>query len=266
MTRRKLITAFSLGALAIAVAIGAVAYRSATAAPSNVAVPSYSNSLPMGRGVGGMKDGGGYTNEDLANALGISVDDLTAAYKTAREAAIQQAVDQGLITQAQADQLSADGAAYPFGGRWEGWLVQNGIDFDALLASALGITTDQLQVAFTQAYNARIDQAVADGKLTQEQADLQKGQHALYADKNFQASMQTAYESAVKQAVADGVITQAQADLILENQNNMGPGGMMGLDGPHGLGPDGGRGVGPHARGGTAPDSQDAPTTPQAQS
>lgn len=265
MTRKKLITVFSLGALAVAVAIGAVAYRSATAAAPTATALSNSSALPFGRGGGGMKDGGGYTKQDLATALGISVDDLTAAYKTAREAAIKQAVDQGLITQAQADQLNADGDAEPFGGRWDGWLAQNGIDFDALLAKALGITVEQLQTAYTQAFNASIDQAVTDGKLTQEQADLKKGQHALDADKNFQISMQSAYESAVKQAVADGVITQAQADLILANQNTMGPGGGDDFGGPPGFGPfDGGRG-GPHNRG-DVPGDPNAPATPSAQS
>jgi hypothetical protein len=272
--KKNLITVIALGALAVAVAFGAVAYHSATASAPTAAASANTSALPMGKG--GMR-GGGYTEEQLAAALGITTDELTAAYQAAREAAIQQALDQGLITQAQADQLKANSGDHPAGGRWDGWLAQNGIDYDALLAEALGITVDELQTAYTQAFNAAIDQAVTDGKLTQEQAELQKGQRALYADEKFQASMQSAYEVAVKQAVSDGVITQAQADLILANQTEAGPGGGHDFGGLPGTGPmDGGRGGGPHGRGGVpgdnapnqggAPVNPNAPVTPDAQS
>ena len=92
-----------------------------------------------------------------------------------------------MITQAQADALKQRDNAFPFAGRWNGWLSQNGVDYDALLADALGITPEKLQEARTQAFNARIDQAVTDGKLSQEQADLMKGRRALAADETFRA-------------------------------------------------------------------------------
>jgi hypothetical protein len=267
MDRKKLITVLSLGALVIAVAVGAVAYRSATAAAPAPGASNNNSPATQDRGFGGgFKNGpaGGYTNEDLATALGITVDQLDTAYQSANAAALKQAVEQGLITQAQADELSANGSAFPFGGRWDGWLSQNGVDYDALLAEVLGISVDKLQAAYTQAYNARIDQAVVDGNLTQAQADLMKGRRALYADKNFQASMQTAFENAVKQAVTDGVITQAQADQILQNQAGMGLGGPRDFGGPSGFGPsDGGRGFGPHNGIGGGP-NQTAPAAPTA--
>jgi polyhydroxyalkanoate synthesis regulator phasin len=266
MTRTKIVTTLLLGSLVVAVAVGALVYRSATAATPTPSALTNNSAVPFGRGFGGgMKGGlGGYTSEDLANALGITVDELSTAQQNAYAAALKQAVEQGLITQAQADQLSANGSAFPFGGRWDAWLSQNGIDFNALLADALGITVDKLEAAYTQAYNARIDQAVADGNLTQEQADLMKGQRAVYADKTFQASMQTAFEDAVKQAVSDSVITQAQADLILQNQAGMGFGGPGGFGGAHGFGPlDGGRGFGPHNWMGGGP-NQTVPAAPTA--
>ncbi len=161
-----------------------------------------------------------------------TTDELTTAYQTANEAALVKAVDAGLITQAQADELRSRGQAFPFGGRGGGWFDQSGIDFEALLADALGISVDDLQAAYATAYNTRIDQAVTDGNLTQEQADLMKGQYALSHSESFQTALQSAYEAAVQQAVSDGVITQAQADLILQNQTNgkgfpgfFGPGG-----------------------------------------
>src|SRR5262245_58139055 len=47
-------------------------------------------------------------------------------------------------------------------------------DNSAILAQVLGITTDQLQAAVVKARDAAIDQALADGKITQEQADQLK--------------------------------------------------------------------------------------------
>jgi hypothetical protein len=248
----KLMTVFVVGALVISGVVGAVVYRSASAASaaqSGSTDTGTTGNTPPGPGMGGGhfdKGPGGYTDEDLATALGISVDELTAAYQSANEAALSQAVEAGLITQAQADELKSKGSAFPFGKGRGGWLKDNDIDFNALLADALGITVDQLKAAYTQAYYARIDQAVTDGTLTQEQADLMKGQNALYANENFQSTMKSAFESAVAQAVADGVITQAQADQILANTNNMDFGGMPGFGGPHGFGGFDGGGHGPH--------------------
>jgi len=242
MTKRTFVYFISLGALAIAIVLGSVAYRSVSAATPTPEASTTAEATPVapadnvnshpGRG-DGMRGGYGYgySNEDLATALGISVDDLNAAYQKAYETALAQAVEQGLITQAQADELKANGSAEPFGGRWSGWLEKSGIDFETLLANALGITVDQLQAAYTQAFNARVDQAVADGKLTQEQADLMKGQRALFSNQDFQSSMQSAFETAVNQAVTNGVITQAQADQILKNNTNFGMPGFGGHDG-----------------------------------
>ena len=231
--KRTLISILTLGALLTAVLIGAAVYHSASAAAPTTAAFTYNGNAFNGFGRG---FGSSYTNEDLANALGITVDQLTAAYQKAYDAALTQAVEKGLITQAQADQLKSNGFAFPFGGRWGGWLSQNGIDFDDLLADALGITVDKLQSAYVQAYNAQIDRAVANGNLTQEQGDLMKGRYALFANKNFKFAMQSAFEAAVKQAVTDGVITQAQADLILKNASGMGFGFQGGFGGPGGFG------------------------------
>jgi polyhydroxyalkanoate synthesis regulator phasin len=178
----------------------------------------------------------GFTQEDLANALGITTDQLTTAYQTAYKAALDDAVSKGLITQAQEDQLTASGKAFPFGERWEGWLAQNGIDFNTYLAQALNISVDQLQAAYKTAFDTRVDTAVTNGKLTQEQADLLKGRYALFNDSTFQSSMQSAYKDAVNQAVASGVITQAQADQILSKSSNLFERGLGGFGGFGGFG------------------------------
>jgi len=241
MKLNKLLVSISVGAAALAVGLAAFMYRSASAAtPTPVAEdaaavqtdttmrPEHGRGGRPGEERGGQ--GLGYSDEDLASALGVSVDDLSAARQEAYQAGLAQALEQGLITQTQADELATDGEAFPMGGRWQAWLSENGIDFQALFAEALGITVEQLEEAKTQAFNAQIDQAVTDGTLTQEQADLMKGQRALQSNDAYQASMQAAYEAAVEQAVADGVITQAQADQLLANAETgrFGPHGEMG--------------------------------------
>jgi hypothetical protein len=266
MNRKVFAYALIIGTLALATVGGVALYRSAMAASPIFSALTTPAAPLTGKGGGmrewGMGPKGEGNDQDLATALGITTDELTAAYQKANEAALAKAVTDGLITQAQADQIKADGQAFPFGGRWMGWLKQQGVDYEALLADALGITTEKLQSAYTQAFDARIDQAVTDGKLTQDQADLMKGQRALSASQSFKSAMQTAFETAVKQAVSDGVITQAQADLILQAADKKGFGmGMPFMGGP-GLG-EGGMMRGGHDGGQPfAPGSGQNPSNP----
>jgi hypothetical protein len=228
-----------VSAIAVTAVFGAIAYQSVLAATPTATFTDKTNTtsqLDPGW-MGGKGPNGGFTNQQLADALGITVDSLNTADQTAYSAALNDAVSKGLITQAQADQLSSKGTVFPFGNRWDGWLTQNGIDFNAYLADALDISVDSLKAAYLTAYNTNIDQMVTDGKLTQAQADLMKGHYALNNDSAFQSSMQSAFTSAVNVAVSSGVITQAQADQILSNSSNMflpGMGGWGGPGNPHG--------------------------------
>lgn len=173
----------------------------------------------------------------LAEVLGISVEDLQAAQQQAYEAAIQQALDEGLITQAQADQL----LQYPgghrragFGRRGLGFLGWSGgdIDYQALLAEALSISVEELQAAQEQARTAAIQQALDEGLITQEEADL------MQAFEQLKSYLDEARTAAIAQAVADGVITQGQADQFLSYEGR----GFRGPDfyGGHGPGRFGG--------------------------
>jgi len=272
MSKFKTISIIAIGAAGVALIFGAVAFRAVSATAPNVSTligrtlstqadrVTSSNSPDFDHPGPGRGMPGGYTNEDLANALGISVDELEAAYQTAHDAALDQAVEAGLITQTQADELHNKGFAFPFGGRWGDWLSQGGIDHDALLADALGISKEELQTTYTKAYEARIDQAVADGNLTQEEADLMKGQRALFSSESFTTAMKSAFEAAVKQAVDAGVITQAQADQILQNAAEM-PGNGMGVPGFGGRG-DFGRPGGHHGWDEGMPGGPTAPALP----
>ncbi len=210
-----------------------------------------------GWGRGGMFGGEIDYQQLLADALGISVEQLQTAYEVARTAAIEQAVDEGLITQEQADEMLVWGGLGRrgfgfFGFRRAPQGVAGGtIDEEALLANALGITVDELQAAREKANQAAITQAVEEGIITQEQADAMLARRnlqsyldrdallavalgmsveelkAAYADgetlstlmsergldaATVRERLQTAYDEALAQAVADGVITQEQAD------------------------------------------------------
>lgn len=221
-----------------AVAPTATATTAAPATAPTTAAPAQSGqttqAVPGKRG--GLK--GEASNTDLAAALGITTDKLTAAYTSANAAALKQAVAKGLITQAQADQITANAQnnGEPF--HMFGNLANSGIDYNALLAQALGITTDQLKTAQTTAYNTALDTAVKNGTMTQAQADLAKARRALQNDTKFQANLKSAYDAAVKQAVTDGTITQAQADAIIQAETQQPNGGFDGF----GPGFGGGRG------------------------
>ncbi|GAP09619.1 hypothetical protein BECAL_00769 [Bellilinea caldifistulae] len=230
MKNKKVWIGISIGALALMLAIGLA--TQAVQSVSASALPQIGGPFGGGRGMMGPNAG-----EALAQALGITTDDLNNAYQQAVQSAVQEGLDKGLITQAQADAiLNGTGR---FGGRGMlGWLFQNGVDFEAHLAKALGISVDELQAAYTKAAEIRLEQAVADGRITEEEANLLRARHALFNNETFQNSMQAAFENAVKEAVTNGVITQAQADLILQQGGFGMRGGFMGFGGCQG----GGRG------------------------
>ena len=138
----------------------------------------------------------------IASKLGVERADLDAAEKEAHQEVIGQAVEDGVITQDQADRmLSRLEEGFGFGrmghpgGRGGGWM--GGFKGcppgdQEWLAEQLGMTVDELQAeleagktiaelaeekgvdldaARIEAMKERIQQAVEDGKMTQEQAD-----------------------------------------------------------------------------------------------
>lgn len=184
---------------------------------------------------------------ELADALGITVEELQAAQVAARTAAIEQAVADGLLTQEQADQLLANA----FGLR--GGRGFHGDEAGSYLADALGIPVAELEAAQQAVMAAKIEALVADGRITQEQADMMAARQAVqsYFDREGVAAMiQEAYETAVDEALAAGAITQEQADLLLQNSQGLGgfgfDGGLRGgHSGPGGRGGHGGPGAMP---------------------
>jgi len=150
----------------------------------------------------------------LAEALGISVEELQAARQKASEAAMDAAVESGEITEEQVNLMEVRQA------------LKGYIDQKDLTATALGITVEELQAAREEGKSPR---------------DLMD--ELGISTEDFQAAMQAAHEAAIQQAVDDGVITQEQADLILKSEMNLSPGGHGGFPGSGGgMGQPGGPG------------------------
>lgn len=183
--------------------------------------------LPFGRGFGGhhgfghFGDGDNDRQAELAAALGITVEELEAAQQKVFAENLAQAVEDGALTQDQANTMLAMHA------------LKSYIDREAMMAEALGLTADELATA------------IEDGTLYDLLANITPA--------DLQAKMQAAMETAVAQAVADNVITQEQADLVLAQLAN----GLGMMGGRHGFG--GGRG-GFHGQG-MAPRFDSAETT-----
>lgn len=255
MSIKKKIIATALSGLAIAGIVAATALsfpqltNAQTEAPAAAATEATTPSLggernkPVGDRVG--------SDTYLAEALGITVDELATAQTAAREAAVKQAVADGVITQEQADAIlnKTEGQR----GARVGLRGVN-LDNDKFLAEALGITLDQLNAAQEEASAAKLAQAVTDGRLTQEEADLITARQALQQ----YIEDEGLFEEAVASAVQDGVITQAQADAILADAKP----GDFGFGGKGDMGGRGGMDRG--GRGGRGP-VQGAPETPDTQ-
>jgi hypothetical protein len=225
------VTVGALGLTAVPFAPQVSLAQSAADATTQPAQP-----VTPGDGQRGMKGSRGFDgapvdgnrSELLAAALGITVDELTAAQTAAQEAGLAQAVAQGLLTQEQADALQARAveSGRGFGGHALGRGADGAIDGEQLLAAALGITVEELAAAEEAAFTAGLEQAVAAGTITQAQADTMTAQRAFRTIAAEQA--QTAYADALAAAVAAGAITQAQADLLSSTQGQFGHGGMRG--------------------------------------
>lgn len=168
-------------------------------------------------------DRGHVDPDDLAEALGMSIDELTEAKAIAVANTIDQALELGLITQEEVDERISEETS----NRW-GLLKllskdeRDQLDYDAFLFEALGITEEEYKAAIETIWQTKLEGAVAEGTLTQEEADAIAGQRALMDNAKFKQSIKDAYEAAIAQALEDGTITQAQADALfakLENAN-----------------------------------------------
>ena len=181
------------------------------------------------------KGGPGGSEEELAVALGITIEDLTAAEQNAFTSAVDAALKANYITTSQAETLKAGNANFRHLYRYLSETERAEFDQDAYLAQALGITVEKLKAGYNAMEQVRIDQLVADGVLTQEQADLQAAYQALRGSTTFEANMKQAMTDAINAEVKAGTLTQAQADLLIANLDEMPMGFGMGMHGMRGM-------------------------------
>ena len=195
-----------------------------------------------------------YISEAMADALGITVEELEAARQNggmreliqaqgfsqeemqtlmqeARTAASAAALADGVITQEQIDQMQSYGGkrgGRDGAGQFEGRGPQDGSSvlhdyMSKAMADALGVTVEELQASHD--VGTLRDLALAQGITVAE----------------IPALMQGAHDAAVEAALADGVITQEQIDVMQAGGGKRGGRGGSGQIGG-GRGGNGGQG------------------------
>ena len=145
-----------------------------------------------GEGAFGGHRGGerGASQAAVAEELGIPVEELEAAHQAVRKQVLADAVAEGRITQEQADLMTAANS------------LRSYLDREEILAQALGLSIEEVTAA-REAGTLR----ELTGEINREE---------------MRTRMQVAADAVVAQAVADGVITQEQADLLEEANKGFG--------------------------------------------
>lgn len=145
-------------------------------------------------------------NQLLANALGLTAAELEEAYNEALEIALAQAVEDGELTQAQADDMTSDEQSRHV---LRGLATQE--EIDQYLAQALGLSQED----YNAAVDGAIQKAADDGLITQAQAN------EMLLDKLIEDTLADAYTQALNEGVAQGYITQSQADRMGESRSGI---------------------------------------------
>ena len=153
----------TIAALALAIAAGAFALAGAL-------------------GAGPATAGGGGDDEitTLAEALGVTVEEMEAARRQVMLDRIDAAVESGWLGEERAERLREAVESGEEPGHGRGFRGHHGFGFGwhggedsdgAAFAEALGVTVEELEAAMREVVLARIDAAVESGKLSEERAD-----------------------------------------------------------------------------------------------
>ena len=147
---------------------------------------------------------------DLAEAQGLSDEELSTLMQEARAAALDAALGDGVITQEEYDAIEARG--FGRGGKHgsEGNSELRSYMSEAI-AEALGMTVEELEASKEAGENFR-DIVEAQG----------------LSDEELSTLMQEARSAALDAALEDGVITQEQLDEFESRDGGFGPGGRHG--------------------------------------
>jgi len=147
----------------------------------------------------------GQTLKELAEAQSVEPAEIREAMEAVRQEAIDQAIEDGLLTQEEADRLGQGGPKREFGHRGgpaQGFIFDEEFrtQIEAAVAEALGLSVEELEAA------------KADGRSLQEVASAQGVEMT-----DIRAAVQAVHQAALDQAVADGLLTQEEADQIEEH-------------------------------------------------
>lgn len=249
-------TAGAIAVFALVVILAGVSITAAQDTVEPTAVPETSTveqAPPFwgrgGRGQGMMGQGPLAVEQDamhaaIADALGLTVEELDAAiadgkdlvdlaaeqgvdFAAVRDAmeavhaeALAQAVEDGLITQEQADlmnQRGMNGPADGFGGRRGGFGGQRGGMMGGFGAGPMAVDQAEMHTAIAGALGISVEEFEAAVDEGQTLVDIAEAQGVDLAD--VQAAMDEIHAAALEQAVADGLITQEQADWMNEHRS-----------------------------------------------
>jgi polyhydroxyalkanoate synthesis regulator phasin len=134
----------------------------------------------------------------VADKLGVTEDELKTAIDEARTETIDEAVDEGLLTEEQAERLQE--SRFPFPGRpWHGHRHMHLMD---AAAEVLGMPQDELM------------EQLRDGNSLAEIAEAQIGEEFDLED--FKAALLDEIQARLGELVAEGDLTQEQADDIFQ--------------------------------------------------
>jgi len=152
---------------------------------------------------------GGRTLAELADRFGVDLSGLYEAARSAQEEAIERAVEEGTLTEEQAERLlkrlgDRPALAIPRLGRWGGWFGRfAGGATEESLAEALGLDVEELRL---QLWGGRTLAELAD----RAGVDLEDVREAV------EAGRREALRERIAQAVEEGSITEEQAGWLLE--------------------------------------------------
>lgn len=137
----------------------------------------------------------------FAANLGVSEDKVTEAMESTKKQMIDEAVEQGKLTQEQADKMKSNKAfGFPGLGFQRGEVGKGpGSNLDAL-ANVLGITTEELNTEFQS--GKKIEDIVTEHGLTMDQ---------------FNQKMLELRKEEISKSVSEGKITQEQAYKMMQN-------------------------------------------------
>lgn len=147
------------------------------------------------------------TLAEIAKEKGVHMADIQAAVKNARQQELQKLVEEGKLTQKQADLLTERM------GRWNLGAFGTEMLFDGF--DKLQSFVEQMRATLAQTLNMSVDE-LATALKEKSIYDIAKAQNVHIADlqEAMRKARQDALQEWLQQAVSDGLLTQEQADLI----------------------------------------------------